>query len=92
MDKNNILWFPLDIKIEKKENGDWKKEPQPNKIYNNGFIPKTDDFQNLTIEEIKKRQKYVDNFDYIAIDTRFIYHIDVDFKNEKKRLFKKKRS
>lgn len=83
LDKNNILWFPLDIKIEKKENGDWKKEPQPNKIYNNGFIPKTDDFQNLTIEEIKKRQKYVDNFDYIAIDTRFIYHIDVDFKNEK---------
>jgi len=57
------------------------KKPKFNNFYN--AMPKQNDFENLDEKIIVERQKYLDKCEYIAIDTRFIYQIDVDFYNDK---------
>ena len=47
------------------------------------YMPQPDDFtKNLICDkELIKRQSYISEFDYIAMDTSNFYHIDVDDKN-----------
>ncbi len=68
--ENNIKWFP--IKIE-------EKEPK----FTGNYMPKQTDFKTKTIEEIEKRQKYLNEFEYIAIDTSQIPQIDIDMLDSK---------
>ncbi len=72
LSNNNINYFPISIRI--KEDG--KKEL----VKINGRFPKTTDFNSLSVQEIKERQKT--KLSHIAIDTNNIYHIDVDFKDD----------
>jgi phage/plasmid-associated DNA primase len=78
-EKNNILWFPIWLDV----NGNEKvlqsiKHP----LYNGR--PKQTDFTTLTIEQIKERQtllhdnKWKHIFEHIAMDTRQVFHIDID--------------
>lgn len=72
LSNNNINYFPISIRI--KEDG--KKEL----LKINGRFPKTTDFNTLSLQELKERQKTKSS--HIAIDTNNIYHIDVDFKDD----------
>ncbi len=83
-DANNILWFPIDLKLVPMLNEPNKKEKKLNKInhkYYNFQRPKPTDFNTLSIDEIKDRQKMIDLSDWIAIDTRSIFQIDIDCDN-----------
>lgn len=46
------------------------------------YMPQPDDFTKniISINELNKRQSYINEFNYIAIDTCNFYHIDVDEK------------
>lgn len=72
LSNNKINYFPISIRI--KEDG--KKEL----VKINGRFPKTSDFNTISVQEIKERQKT--KLSHIAIDTNNIYHIDVDFKDD----------
>ena len=83
-DANNILWFPIDLKLVPVLNEPNKKEKKLNKInhkFYNFQRPKPTDFNTLSIDEIKDRQKMIDLSDWIAIDTRSIFQIDIDCDN-----------
>jgi P4 family phage/plasmid primase-like protien len=83
-DANNILWFPIDLKLVPMLNEPNKKEKKLNKInhkFYNFQRPKPTDFNTLSIDEIKDRQKMIDLGDWIAIDTRSIFQIDIDCDN-----------
>jgi len=70
LNANGILWEPMDFDIV-----DGKKKPPK---YCINYMPKSTDFAELSSEVIEQRQKIVSAFDYIAIDTRDFFHIDVD--------------
>jgi len=72
---NNICWFPINLCIDDKG-----KAPQYSKLYN--AMPKQTDFKNIP-DECINRQKYIDDHNFIAIDTSKYIHIDVDFDNDK---------
>ena len=69
---NNINWMPIDLNA--------KKQPVYSKLYN--AIPKQSDFRDCP-EVCVERQKFVNDFEFIGIDTTDFIHIDVDFENEK---------
>ena len=70
LDQNGIMWEPMDFDII-----DGKKMPPK---YCINYMPKSTDFAELSSEVIEQRQKIVSAFDYIAIDTREFFQIDVD--------------
>ena len=70
LNENGILWEPIDFDII-----DGKKKPPK---YCINYMPKSTDFAGLSNEVIEQRQKLVSAFDYIAIDTREFFQIDVD--------------
>ena len=75
LNKNQIAWFPVDLAIETDtKTGKTTKKP----THTGYYMPKMTDFSSLTSEEICERQKIVDEFPHIAIDTRVINHLDVD--------------
>jgi len=68
LNNNNIKWFPLTIND--------KKEPI---FFEKGnYMPKTNDFKNLKDYELKNRQHFINDTDYIAIDTNDIQQLDID--------------
>jgi phage/plasmid-associated DNA primase len=87
---NSILWYPIDIDLDKKINKDKYKHLESykaNPIFPTkkitGYYPKNNDFDTLSVEQICKRQKYADKCNSIAIDTRDIHHIDIDMLDSK---------
>jgi phage/plasmid-associated DNA primase len=77
--KNGILWFPINIKLTKRDDGTFAKDP----LYTINYMPKTIDFENLSKEQIKFRQDCMtDEIEYVAIDTARVKHLDVDFKDD----------
>ena len=70
LNENGIKWEPIDFDII-----DGKKKPPK---YCLNYMPKSTDFVKLSKEVIEQRQKIVSAFDYIAIDTRDFFQIDVD--------------
>jgi hypothetical protein len=75
LDANNILWFPINLRINNE--GKKKLDPIPHGTFPI-YTARLTDFKDLTKEKIQYRQVLVDKFDYIAIDTNDINHIDVD--------------
>ena len=75
-----IKWEPINLKINHETN----KKILSKCFCKDGFsfMPKPDDFTKNIIsdKDLKKRQSYCSQFDYIAIDTSDFYHIDVDDK------------
>lgn len=84
-EKNNILWFPIWLDVNGKE-----KTLQTIKHHLYNGKPKQTDFTTLTIEQIKERQtllqdnKWKNILEHIAMDTREIFHIDIDIENYNK--------
>jgi hypothetical protein len=84
LNQNDIAWFPIKLDIKKTSetfrNGEckMKKILRPFKYENQEKMPTTDDFKNLTNEQIKERQKLVNASSHIAIDTSKIHHVDYD--------------
>jgi len=72
---NKISWFPVNLSLDGKE-----KIVEYSKFYN--AMPKQNDFKNFP-DECINRQKYIDDHNSIAIDTRDFIHIDVDFEDDK---------
>ena len=72
--ENRINWFPINLELKANKKNVIKKKLKP---YNeNGEMPSYNDMCN--IEVVEKRQKLVDNYEYIWVDTRFTNQIDVD--------------
>jgi len=73
-----IKWQPINLKINPETN----KKILSKCFCKDGFsfMPQPDDFTKNIIsdDELKKRQSYYNQFDYIAVDTCDFYHIDVD--------------
>jgi phage/plasmid-associated DNA primase len=67
--RNGIMWMPIGLKWE-----EGKKKLCP--IGN--YMPKPTDFAEMSEKEIERRQKMEEEYEYIALDTREIYQIDVD--------------
>ncbi len=77
----DIKWQPINLFMNKKTN---KKDLHYCKCADGyQYMPKPDDFTKnlLSDEELVKRQSYVNEFEYIAMDTTKYYHIDVDNKD-----------
>ena len=72
---NKISWFPVNLSLDGKE-----KIVEYSKFYN--AMPKQNDFKNFP-DECINREKYIDDHNSIAIDTRDFIHIDVDFEDDK---------
>ena len=70
MNKYGIRWFP--IKLD-------NKTP----MYTDNYQPKQNDFETCCKDELIDRQKCVNKYDYIAIDTRKYKHIDIDMEKDK---------
>lgn len=64
-----ILWFPINLEVK-----DGKKTLK----YTHDYMPKLTDFRELSRETIIERQKFVNLFTHIAMDTSEYYHIDFD--------------
>lgn len=91
--KHGIYWFPLNLKISEKQ-----KIPQPiyedcyKTIKKNkdgdeyeSFTPSYTDFYRENIDEAKykERQKLLDKYEYIAVDTHKIQQLDCDSEETK---------
>ena len=76
-----IKWQPINLKFHEETNKKILQKCFCEDGYN--YMPKPDDFTTKLISNKKliKRQSYITQFDYIAIDTSNFYHIDVDDKN-----------
>lgn len=74
-EKFDIAYFGIDLVIK---NG--AKTPQYAETY--GATPKQTDFALLSKQQLDERKLCVDYFNFLAIDTRTIKHIDVDFEND----------
>lgn len=72
--KQEILWFPINLKVEGKT-----KKLLP--YTETGCRPTMNDFE--SIEKVNKHKEYT-QYKYGAIDTRHFQHIDVDLKKDKK--------
>lgn len=70
---HDILWQPILLN---------DKIPQK---FDKSFMPKVDDYKNLSLDEIKKRQKTNTKSIHIAIYTNKINMIDIDHKNALKK-------
>ena len=85
LNEKNILWFPSklwkkpiekDGVHQKDEYGQLKYQKIPCSTAD--YKPDCNDFKNQTLEEIKRRQQFVDDYDYIFIDTSRVIQMDVD--------------
>ena len=76
-DNNDIKWFPINLNITENENGKKEKELIPYK--ENNRRPKMTDFKSDKYIQYKKYSGY----EYGAIDTNYINHIDVDILKSK---------
>ena len=76
-----IKWQPINLKFHEETNKKILQKCFCKDGYN--YMPKPDDFTTKLIsnKKLKKRQSYISEFDYIAIDTSKFYHIDVDDKD-----------
>lgn len=80
--KNKIKWMPIKLTIK---DGEKDLEPIYHKLYNGR--PKMTDFQTLSKEILEERQKLLMDgknsnlFNFIAMDTSRVYHIDIDTPN-----------
>ena len=80
---NNIEWFPVYLElVEGKEGKMEKKLSMINHPAYNG-LPKQTDFGTLSKEQLAERQSILQygvysHVKHIAMDTRNIYHIDID--------------
>jgi len=70
LNQNNIKWFPCSINN--------KKEP----AFTKDYMPNPKDFttNRISENEFKRRQAFIDEFDYVVIDTSCVSHIDFDMK------------
>jgi P4 family phage/plasmid primase-like protien len=81
LDNQNISWFPIDLKVQKNAKGKYDKVLHYTKNHSNSsknYQPKPTDFNKYDEEIIKERQQIINDYDYIAIDTRTTNMIDVD--------------
>lgn len=71
LDAHGILWQPINLSIT-----DGKKTPS----YVLDYMPKMTDFAMLDPEVLQERKQHLALTQFIAIDTRVVYQIDVDKK------------
>jgi len=71
LNNNNIKWFPINLSVNTKT---LTKKLIPFEPYKQD----SNDFKNLTDEQIKWRQQFITETDYIAIDTNKIQQLDID--------------
>ena len=83
--QNNIRWFPINLSFVPNKDGKMEKVlgEIKNKCYFNpdkrNFKPTQSDFANISSEVIAERQRlFGDSCTHIAMDTREIFHIDID--------------
>jgi len=76
-DKHNIKWFPINLKIEEKHKQMIKMNEEHYNYYDKKMAD-VNDYQILTLEELKNRQSIINDYEYIAMDTSDIFQIDVD--------------
>ena len=88
--QNNIKWFPIRFDKEKLENGVKELMPISHQCYAHiaenkdgkkyrHYKPSQSDFNNCSDEVIAERQNlFAHTCDHIAIDTRSVFHIDID--------------
>jgi hypothetical protein len=74
LQQNNIEWFYINLQVLNNN----KKQLIPYSIDNK--IPSMNDFNDETLVKLRKSPLY--ETDYIAIDTRHIYQIDIDTKDD----------
>lgn len=83
-DKNDIDWFPINLKISNGQkillpinDESYKRTTKDGKI---SYVPSYDDFnqEKINKKNIKEKQKLVDKYEYIAIDTHKIQQLDCD--------------
>ena len=67
--QHDIKFFPINLTIE---NGKKKLN------YTMNYMPKPTDFKEKTDYDLAMRLQFLDDYDYIAIDTSDVYQIDVD--------------
>lgn len=76
-----IKWQPINLQF----NSDTNKKILLKCNCKDGYsyMPQPDDFTKnlISTKKLKKRQSYINEFEYIAIDTTNFYHIDVDDEN-----------
>jgi len=87
-EKHSIPWFPIYLNVYQNPDGSWNKDLMKiTHISYNNKKPKQTDFNTLSIEEIKARQKIllIEKFknicEHIAIDTSKMFHIDIDIED-----------
>lgn len=73
LETNGIRWMPINLEV-KEGRTKFKKTLMPYK--EDGEMPSYNDLANIHL--VVKRQEYIDNYQYIWIDTRQIAQIDVD--------------
>ncbi len=76
-EKNNIKWFPINLKIENNKKQMIKMNTEHYKYYEKKMAD-VNDYETLSLEQLKNRQSLIDDYDYIAMDTSEIFQIDVD--------------
>ena len=77
--KNDIDWFPINVELTETTDQDGNVKIQKNLgLPTKDYLAKMTDFQTLNKEQITERQKWVNEFPYIAIDTNKVHQIDVD--------------
>ena len=78
--KHNILWFPILLQVE---NGKKQLMRIHHELYNHDY-PKQTDFENISVEIILQRQSLLQDakwstlLKHIAMDTKTVFHIDID--------------
>ena len=87
---NNIKWRPIMVKVSKGAKGKYEKTLLPSTLF--GGMPNKKEFMNdnwcntelVKYQDIFKKMSVVDQSKYtICMDTTEIYHLDIDWKEEK---------
>ena len=74
LNENEIAWMPINLEVTKTKKNTFKKILQ---VYHGTHdMPNYKDLSNKKL--VLERQKLVNEYEYIWIDTRFINQIDVD--------------
>ncbi|MBC7408851.1 MAG: PriCT-2 domain-containing protein, partial [Arcicella sp.] len=68
LDSIGVIWQPINLK---------NKVPQAVNSPIHSYMPKSNDYKNISVEEFKKRQRVI-NTDYIAICTDKVSQFDID--------------
>ena len=76
--REGIRWFPMNMEISW-DSKQKRQRKMPSYVGGKGgYMPKTNDFEGLTNEELKERQEKLKECTHIAIETQEVKQIDFD--------------